>query len=89
MNRIIPIEPAPDYSEGLVTLSQSIAGGQNQIVGQSSALRTTRISVNPVPADAIPSNPTSWSWNIRQGDKIRFNDSGNYYTIAGPMRSAP
>ena len=35
------------------------------------------------------SNPTSWYWNIRQGDKIRFNDSGPYYTVAGPMKIGP
>lgn len=29
--------------------------------------------------------PTSWYWNIRQGDKIRFGDSGNTYTVAGPL----
>jgi prepilin-type N-terminal cleavage/methylation domain-containing protein len=33
----------------------------------------------------LPNPPTSWFWNIRQGDKIRFDDSGRYYTIAGPM----
>lgn len=31
-------------------------------------------------------SPTGWFWNIRQGDKIRFNDSGLTYTIAGPMQ---
>ena len=46
-------------------------------------------SVNPVPNDAVISNPTSWFWNIRQGDKIRLNNSGPYYTIAGPMTIGP
>jgi prepilin-type N-terminal cleavage/methylation domain-containing protein len=37
------------------------------------------------PPGAIPSPPTSWYWNIRQGERIRFTDSGRYFTIAGPM----
>ncbi len=34
---------------------------------------------------SVPATPTSWFWNIRVGDKIRFNDTGAYYTIAGPQ----
>lgn len=37
----------------------------------------------------IPNSPTSWYWNIRLGDKIRFGDSGRYYTIVGPMVIRP
>jgi hypothetical protein len=37
----------------------------------------------------IRNEPTGWYFNIRQGDKIRFNDSGAYYTVAGPMFSGP
>ncbi len=81
MNRMIPIEPAPDYTEGLVTLSQSTVGSKNQIVAKEALYSDA--------ANTIPSNPTSWYWNVRQGDKIRFNDAGNYYTIAGPMIVGP
>jgi hypothetical protein len=34
---------------------------------------------------AIPNPPTNWFWNVRIGDKFRFNDSGRYYTVVGPM----
>ena len=43
-----------------------------------------RISSSPY-SGAISNSPTGWSSNIRQGDKIRFQGSGNYYTIAGPV----
>lgn len=33
--------------------------------------------------------PTSWFWNVRIGDKIRFNSSSLYYTIVGPMTIGP
>ena len=44
--------------------------------------------VNP-PTNTIYGNPTSWYWNIRQGDMIRFNDAGDYYKIVGPMLYGP
>ncbi len=34
---------------------------------------------------AVPNPPTNWFWNVRIGDKLRFNDSGQYYTVVGPM----
>jgi len=34
-------------------------------------------------------SPTSWYWNIRVGDKIRFGDSGAYYTVVGPLTVNP
>ncbi len=37
----------------------------------------------------IPRSPTSWYWNIRQGDKIRLNKTGKEYTIVGPMLVGP
>jgi prepilin-type N-terminal cleavage/methylation domain-containing protein len=41
------------------------------------------------PPSGVPNNPTSWSFNVRQGDKLRFNESGAYYTIAGPISGPP
>ncbi len=35
-----------------------------------------------------PNPPTSWFWNVRIGDRIRFNESGYSYTIVGPMTLA-
>ncbi len=73
-NRIIPIEPGPDYTEGLVTAASN-----------ASYLGVVESGLTGV----VPNNPTSWSLNVRQGDKIRFNDSGAYYTIAGPVNGYP
>ncbi len=39
----------------------------------------------PVDQTASPNEPTSWFWNIRIGDKIRIGNSGQYYTVIGPM----
>ena len=47
---------------------------------------TTILGVPPTQFPVvIPSTPTSWYWNIRQGDKIQLAETGRYYTIAGPM----
>ena len=76
-SRMISIEAAPDYNSGLVSVDRDDA-----------AMRFLEIkeSVTPVAGDRpIPNEPTSWYWNIRQGDKIRIDDSGRYYTVAGPM----
>jgi len=40
---------------------------------------------NYVPATRLPATPTNWFWNVRIGDRIRFADSGRYYTVVGPM----
>ena len=39
---------------------------------------------NNMPPDG-PNPPTSWFWNVRVGDRIRFNGAGHYYTVVGPM----
>jgi hypothetical protein len=34
-------------------------------------------------------SPTSWFWNVRVGDRIRFGDSGRYYSVVGPLTVNP
>jgi len=29
--------------------------------------------------------PTSWYWNVRRGDKIQVNNTGQFFTVVGPM----
>lgn len=41
------------------------------------------VTINGNPVD-LPLSPTSWYWNVKQGDKIQFGGSGRTYTIAGP-----
>lgn len=87
-NRMIAIESAPDYNSGLVTVLPpgtipGVAGATGFLAIQES---TFRHPFPPGGVGIIPNEPTSWYWNIRQGDKIRIDDSGRYYTVAGPMQ---
>jgi prepilin-type N-terminal cleavage/methylation domain-containing protein len=52
-----------------------------RLVISEAKFKTVNIGGKPI---QIPNPPTSWFWNIRVGDKIRFNNSGQTYTIAGP-----
>ncbi len=89
-NRMIPIETAPDYSEGVVTLVPNYTHPNNPALKQLQILEVVQTPVvGSTPLVYVPTNPTSWYWNIRQGDKIRFNSSGAYYTIVGPMTIGP
>jgi prepilin-type N-terminal cleavage/methylation domain-containing protein len=104
-NRFVPLEPVPDYSTGRVQIYPSTyyssvpylpwtsqtpgvsgyTGGQILVVEQS--LITT---LNPGPNQVqIPNDSTSWSWNIRVGDKIQINGTENVYTVVGPMAVLP
>ncbi len=51
-----------------------------------SKTRVVDVSMTPV---TLPRAPTSWYWNVRQGDKIRFGDSSQAWTIVGPMLVGP
>ncbi len=37
---------------------------------------------NPI---LVPRTPTSWFFNLRQGDRITLGDQGKSYTVAGPI----
>ncbi len=94
-NRFVPIEPAPDYTEGVVgNASPTLPNGNNNPgydptyaagVGYH-YLQIAEAGYTPGPSNSqILNSPTGWKFNIRQGDKIRFSESGAYYTIAGPI----
>jgi prepilin-type N-terminal cleavage/methylation domain-containing protein len=97
-NRIIPIEPAPAYREGLVTIGAvpqlslpypGDGGGNYPInVPGGTALFLEESTSNPSISPPIPNSPTSWFWNIRLGDKIQINNVGMWYTVVGPMTQA-
>ncbi len=94
-DRFVAIEPAPDYAEGevnllvsSVTLKNITPGGPGGTVTKN-ILTIGEVAYVDAPTNKIYGNPTSWYWNIRQGDRIRFNDAGDYYTIVGPMHFGP
>ncbi len=112
-NRIIPIEPAPDYSEGMVSIVQDLpaaspfpngqnfypypafnsttSSGQSVINGVLMLEECPGYWVQPNPVGNpnnyvfVPNEPTSWFWNIRIGEKIQIGNSGQTYTIVGPL----
>ena len=89
-NRIIPIAPAPNYDEGLVsqvdtmTLPAGFMPYPALIVCEQAASFSAA-----TPPQAQANNPTSWFWNIRIGDKIQFKGAGRWYTVVGPMFVTP
>jgi prepilin-type N-terminal cleavage/methylation domain-containing protein len=94
-NRVIPIEPAPDYSEGLVSILNVPGvlppGFPPPYLGSKSYTypypsHVLMVEECPVsPFTGLINSPTSWYWNIRIGDQIRFHNSGTWYTVVGPM----
>lgn len=85
-SRMIAIEPAPDYSEGRVIL---LAGPMGGIPGNPEVIIAAEVRARLVGAtlqEIYP--PTAWYWNIRQGDRMRFEGSGHEFTVAGPMQTA-
>lgn len=103
-NRIIPLEAAPDYSEGRLTPYRFMADKANAglvpLRGGGSKTITMGTVTAVVPAalvveealydtNGFRNNPTSWYWNVRVGDKIRIGKSGWLYTITGPMVIGP
>ena len=97
-NRYVPIQLAPDYSEGLVNVDPgpptfTVAnfpypaqkGGGNYPVGTFQMLYVEQSVYTVSNGTNLFNSPTSWYWNIRIGDKIQLNNTGIWYTIVGPM----
>jgi len=83
-NRIIPIEWAPEYTEGLV----NPAAGPGHFPGLAASkawLLLVEAVVNQTTTPGLPNAPTSFFWNIRVGDKIQINGVGTWYTVVGPL----
>lgn len=108
-SRILPIEPAPDYSDGMI---HRFVRGQSAIAGTPESMiaaaminagfitsapqtdqllmvREAKVIIDPIAQIPVPGEPTSWYWNIRQGDRIQLSETGRYYTVIGPMRIGP
>ncbi len=104
-NRIIPIEPAPNYSDGLIqrwsgSLPLAVGGlpypgpgtaaASSPTWGQTTVLMVYQVAFSYDSKGTKTLNvPTNWYWNIRAGDKIQPNNAGRWYTIVGPMTIQP
>lgn len=103
-NRIVPLESAPDYTEGrccAVPRAALIPGGSFPIAiapnlsftwasPPTLAAAALVLVESPFdPATGAPNAPTSWFWNIRVGDRVQLNGAGDWYTVIGPMTDAP
>lgn len=94
-NRMMPIEPAPDYGEGKV----SILPGANPPAAKISIPYSSpaapypasalRIEESRVDGMGLPNARTTWAWNVRVGDRIRIGTAGRLYSIVGPMKVLP
>jgi prepilin-type N-terminal cleavage/methylation domain-containing protein len=96
-NRFVPITTPGDYTTGRasITLNPNFANptpyleagpaGAGPPNNPHPALRVDEEAVAGGLPGGLPNERTSWFWNIRIGDKIRFNDAGSYYTVVGPM----
>lgn len=83
-NRMITLTTPPSYSEGLVVPIV-------EIYTLPSGDEIQRLAIYGAKSDnnGLPSSPNSWYFNIRQGEKIRIDGSGNEFTIAGPITRGP
>jgi prepilin-type N-terminal cleavage/methylation domain-containing protein len=102
-NRIVPLEPAPAYSEGMVSVIQDTVTPFPATLGYPWTLypattnSVTRATVSvlmveqcPInPTTGLPNGPTSWFWNIRVGERISIGNSGQVYTVVGPLALGP
>jgi prepilin-type N-terminal cleavage/methylation domain-containing protein len=109
MSRIVPLESAPDYAEGKISIIRdhplfspfpaaptwgypypypSAASPTGSGTVSVLMVEECPIDTSQLPAALVPNAPTSWFWNIRIGDKIRIDNSGQSYTVVGPMLQA-
>lgn len=85
--RIVPIGPAPEYTEGKATVRAGFgyARAIHNPAGANVAVPSLVLEESPLDAHGAPNSPTSWSWNIRVGDQLQLNGAGPWYTVVGPM----
>lgn len=91
-NRLIPLATQPGYSAGRVAvrgLAGTVAGGPptNFPPGFVPAPGRLVLEGEPLDADGLLAEPTSWAWNVRAGDRLEMN--GKVYTVCGPVAVAP
>jgi prepilin-type N-terminal cleavage/methylation domain-containing protein len=98
-NRIIPIESAPEYSEGKlgiefpqvpINVPYPIGVGVTYPIANPNAIgQVLMVKEIVIDNSGFLNAPTGWFWNIRVGDKLQINASGLWYTVVGPMVVTP
>ncbi len=99
-NRYIPIQLAPDYSEGKASVIRDTVtpfGGlgflpypNGQLIyypGGGLMVEECPVYLDPING-WLPNSPTSWFWNVRVGDRIQLGASSQTYVVVGPMAQA-
>lgn len=84
-NRLLALESPSDYSEGYVI--PVIEEFTYPALPGSPTVRRLAIYESRFDSDGLPSSPTSWYFNIRQGEVIRLETQN--FTIAGPLTVGP
>jgi prepilin-type N-terminal cleavage/methylation domain-containing protein len=86
VSRMIPIRPAPDYSEGSLSIyAPSSYGATIRTVNGAQGVPCLVVEQAVLSDAGAPNPPTSWFWNVRIGEQIQINHAGPWYTIVGPM----
>lgn len=88
-SRLVPLEPAPDYSEGLVSVWSDAHPGNipyPNAGGSPYPAEVLRIEGANYGPDGLPVARTNWYWNVRVGDRIRIGTAGHLYTVVGPLK---
>ena len=95
-NRYIPIQLAPDYSEGKASVIIPAAtpfgqpnlpcgGGLVGYPGGPLMVEECPVYLDPTTNTWLPNSPTSWFWNVRVGDKIQLGGASQTYVVVGPL----
>lgn len=87
-NRMVTLTTPPNYSEGLVIPVIEIFEypGIPATVQRLAVYGAKHEHINGI---RLPASPTSWYFNIRQGERLRIGNSGNEFVIAGPITIGP
>jgi type II secretory pathway pseudopilin PulG len=97
-NRMVALTTPPNYSEGQVIPIVEVFNPPVIPTGIVAGNQIRRLAIYGAKTEHIPNTggtlevplpPTSWYFNIRQGDRIRIGGAGNVFTIAGPMTLGP
>lgn len=85
-NRIVPLDPAPEYSEGAVSVfPATVYAASVLLVNGFIGCPALVIEETAYDLRGMPLPPNSWAWNIRVGDKLQVNQAGPWYTVVGPV----